>query len=112
MNNIMKTCAILLLPALLFGCGGGAGQPMAGSAVVVIAEEGVNTNKDSNKDVMKTGEACSINILNLVATGDASISKAAYNGAIKNVTSVDRKIKGLNWYWVGIGYSCTVVRGY
>lgn len=110
MNNT-KAFVALLLSSLLFGCGG-AGQPMAGSAVVVIAEEGVNANKDSDKESTKVGEACTINILNLVATGDASVSKAAHNGAIKTITSIDRDIKGINWYWIGIGYSCTVVRGY
>ena len=55
----------------------------------------------------KTGEACSQHWFGVVALGDASIEKAAANGGIKHIDSVDYTMKNL----VVIGKFCTIVRG-
>lgn len=55
----------------------------------------------------KTGKACAQSILALVATGDASIQKAASNGGITDVKSIDHHSK---WTLL-FGEYCTIVRG-
>lgn len=55
----------------------------------------------------KTGEACAQHWLGVVALGDASIEKAAANGGIKKIDSVDYTMQNM----VLVGKSCTIVRG-
>ncbi len=56
----------------------------------------------------KVGRACSMSILSLVATGDASIETAKAKGGIRSVTSVDIEVENI----LGVvGQYCTVVRG-
>ena len=55
----------------------------------------------------KTGEACSQHWLGVVALGDASIEKAAANGGITRIDSVDFTMKNM----VVTGEFCTIVRG-
>jgi hypothetical protein len=55
----------------------------------------------------KTGEACSKHWLAVVALGDASIEKAAANGGITRIDSVDFTMKNM----IVFGQFCTIVRG-
>ncbi len=56
----------------------------------------------------KTGEACAMSILGLIALGDASISAAKAAGGIAQVAHVDHDIFSI----LGIyGKTCTVVVG-
>ena len=93
---------------ILSGCGA---YPEVGSAIVVLTKEGVNHAPNSNDKPLKTGEACSMNILGLVSTGNQSIEEAKFNGDITHVVSVDRDIKGWGLYII-LAKSCTIVKGY
>jgi hypothetical protein len=55
----------------------------------------------------KTGEACSQHWLGVVALGDARIEKAAANGGITRIDSVDFMMKNM----IAVGKFCTIVRG-
>lgn len=56
----------------------------------------------------KTGKACAINILSIVAVGDSSIDAAKNNGAVRNVAFADTTYFSI----LGIFQrGCTVVRG-
>ncbi len=46
----------------------------------------------SDLNFLKRGESSSVNIFNLVETGDASVNAAAKNGNIKKIYYVDYKI--------------------
>ncbi len=76
--KIAKLVSVFALVALLTG--------LTGCATKVLKEADITTNTGANQ---KTGEACVTNILGVVATGDASINKAAKNGGIKKVSTVD-----------------------
>lgn len=104
---MLKLIKVLPILFVLASC---AGLTEVGTGVIVITKEGVNSTVDK-KESIKTGEACSLNILGLVATGDASVETAKYNGGIKTITSIDRDVKALNFY-ISLGKSCTIVKGY
>lgn len=56
----------------------------------------------------KSGEACATNILGLFSQGDASVRKAATNGNIIEIGTVDVKISS----FLGLfATECTVVTG-
>lgn len=62
----------------------------------------------SATDASRTGQSCAINVLGIVAIGDASIDAAKKNGDIKNVASVDHdSLNVLNLF----AKFCTVVKG-
>jgi hypothetical protein len=73
--RVAKVVSLIALAALLAGCG-----------AKVLQETDITSNATANE---KTGEACLTNILGVVATGDASINKAAKNGGIEKVATVD-----------------------
>lgn len=56
----------------------------------------------------KRGEACSSNILGIVATGDASIATAAAMGDINDVKSVDYSATNILYVYARF---CTIVTG-
>jgi hypothetical protein len=63
---------------------------------------------DGSFEPTKTGEACAVSILGLVATGDASIAAAKSAGGIKEVSTVDYKSTSV----LGIYASfCAIVKG-
>lgn len=107
----MKKFILLAIAALIIsGCTIGA-NPEAGGAIVVLAKDGVTNTLDSDAKALKIGEACSMNILSLVTTGNQSIEEAKFNGGITKVVSVERDIKGWSLYLV-FAKSCTIVKGY
>lgn len=55
----------------------------------------------------KEGKACATSYLGVFAMGDASVEKAAQNGGITNVQSVEALVNAR----LVIGTYCTVVRG-
>lgn len=64
--------------------------------------------QDNNGPTDKTGRACMMSILGLVATGDASIERAKENGGIKSVSRINYEAENV----LGIfGEYCTVVKG-
>ena len=57
---------------------------------------------------VKSGEACAMSILGIIAVGDASIDTARKNGGIRSISSVDEQYTNI----LGIYMSkCTVARG-
>jgi len=67
---------------------------------------GISTN--NNVQPTKTGKACMLSILALVASGDASIEKAKAEGGITKVASVDYNAFNV----LGVyGKYCTIVKG-
>ncbi|MGA7121254.1 MAG: TRL-like family protein [Polyangiaceae bacterium] len=56
----------------------------------------------------KTGEACAMSILGVVAIGDASIDLAKSNGGVSQVASVDHKVFSILGIYANV---CTVVHG-
>lgn len=56
----------------------------------------------------KRGEACAVNFLGAVATGDASIDTAKKNGGITRVASVDQSSTRVLGYYARF---CTIVKG-
>jgi len=103
-----KIVLLAIATCFLASC---SADPDVGPAVVVITEERVNHSPADVQQPLKRGEACALNILGLVSTGDASIEEAKLNGGIKKVVSIDKHIKGINLYLI-FARSCTVVTGY
>ena len=59
-------------------------------------------------DTPKTGKACMVSILGLVAAGDASIEAAKEAGGVKDVSVIDYEVNNI----LGIyGQYCTIVKG-
>lgn len=63
---------------------------------------------DSNAGSAKTGRACAINVLGMVATGDASIETAKKVGGITKVSNVNTDQFSVLWFF---NRFCTVVVG-
>jgi hypothetical protein len=106
---MLKTKVImgLLLLFVLVSC---AGLPEAGPAAVVIDAKDGTSISDSSYMTKRKGEACSYNVLGLVAIGDQSIESAMANGNITKVSHIDKNIWAWNIY-IALGKSCTVVYG-
>jgi hypothetical protein len=110
MSKLIKKFLALAIVVAFSACSGAA--PSAGPGIVSWAQDGIIATKESAKKPTKIGKACSKNILGLVSSGDISVEKAKSNGDINVVTSIDREIRGFNYYIPWFGYSCTIVQGY
>ncbi|MDD2941535.1 MAG: TRL domain-containing protein [bacterium] len=91
---------------LLTGCA--SGLPESGPAIVELVKEGMPSPDGPTN---RQGEACNMSVLGLVAVGDASVDAAKRNAGITNVTSLERDIFGINFYFIKFAKSCTIVRG-
>ena len=60
------------------------------------------------KSGAKTGEACAMSILGIVALGDASVETAKKEGGISTVATVDNQQFGILGIYAN---TCTVVKG-
>ncbi|MFC1659744.1 TRL-like family protein [Pseudomonadota bacterium] len=68
--------------------------------------EGVSVN--NSQRITKAGEACSMNILGVVSTGDSSVRAAKNDGNITNIATMDRDYFGV----LGLfSKSCLIVKG-
>ncbi len=107
----MKQALCLVVAMLLGGCS--TGMPKSGPTIGLLGIVNVDEGQSFNNEVVETkhGEACVLNILGLVAVGDASVEKAKRNGNIKNVYTINREIFGLSLYLPIFANSCTVIRG-
>ena len=91
--GVNVTCADDVDTAELAGCystwkcGGGAGPAQSGA---------------------KTGEACAMSILGIVAVGDASVEAAKAEGGVSKVSTVDYAQFGILGIYAN---TCTVVKG-
>ena len=80
-----KLIVISGIAILTFGC---AAAGMNGWLVTNVTEP---VNATSNERGSKTGESSCVSVLGIVAAGDCSINKAANQGNIIKVKSVDTK---------------------
>ena len=83
-----------------------APAPVAGSLFSSVKYDG--PIGDPSAATSKTGTACATSILGAIASGDASITAAKADGAIKKVGHVDHT--GSNFSTTYARY-CTVVKG-
>ena len=84
------------------------GNPVGiGPAGLVFTYNKIATSgKTSNAP--KIGQACSYRILGLVAAGEASVAKAASDGGIISIATIDKSNLGVLTIFIR---SCTVVTG-
>lgn len=68
----------------------------------------ISASIDNSVKVTRSGEACSTNILGIIATGDSSVEAAKRDGRIKNVSYADTSYLNI----LGIFQKgCTIVKG-
>ena len=91
------TLVLLLLAA-------GTGEACTGSVVASTS----GTGGAGAGSGTKSGEACAMSILGVVALGDASIDLAKSNGGVTQVASVDHKVFSILGIYANV---CTVVHG-
>ena len=101
-----KTSIIVLATLFLTSCG----QTKSGvtGGLITSWKDTISGSVDNSVRVTKSGEACSKNILGIVATGDSSVEAAKKNGRISNVSYADTNYMSiLGLFQKG----CTVVKG-
>lgn len=67
--------------------------------------------RNNKIDDQKYGEACTINVLWLIAIGDSSIETAATNANIKKISAVHTKYNHFFFYLPFYQEGCTIVTG-
>lgn len=113
MRSMMLTVMVVGMLSLT-GCLGAfnmmqPGVLVAGPGLIFTDVHGGTLILDNGTAPTKTGQACSSEVLGLVATGDSRVETAMANGNIQKVVFVDHSIKS---YVFGIyGEACTRVRG-
>ncbi len=101
----MKTIHLFLTALSLSGCATTGFNSHTGYALISMHSEAAET---TGRIGGKSGEACSMNILGIVATGDSTVVAAAKAGGISNVGTVDFDYFNV----LGIyGRVCTMVTG-
>ena len=113
-NYLISLCVLFLVTAC--GIYPAPTNVESGNAVVVLnVVEGIEEKKvESVSTHLKTGKACTSNLLYLVNTGDSSITKAKEDGHITKVHYIERTKSGVGiWAIIPFIYSnvCTVVYG-
>jgi hypothetical protein len=105
MKRMLMVLACAAVLTLLPGCGAVAGPGILTGGIYSGYTLGSSAGPGAGT---KTGEACAMTILGIVALGDGSIDAAKGNGGISQVASVDHKIFSV----LGVyGTVCTVVHG-
>ena len=101
----MKKKLLCLTAFALSGCATTGFNSHTGFAIISLQSEAAET---TGRIGAKSGEACSMNILGIVATGDSTVRAAAQAGGISNVGTVDFQYTNI----LGIyGKVCTMVTG-
>ena len=105
----MKLLFLLLFIFSLCNCvSTGSNTPLGYSYLKISKEAGQMGYDDYNEEQeLKKGQACSHNILGLVAFGDSSFSSAKKSGGLNKVFYSDMDIVNAIFY----GRGCTVVTG-
>jgi hypothetical protein len=105
MKRMLMVFAFAAGLTLLPGCGAVAGPGILTGGIYSGYTLGSSAGPGAGA---KTGEACAMTILGIVAIGDGSIENAKSNGGVSQVASVDHKVFSI----LGIyGSVCTVVHG-
>lgn len=102
----MKQALMVLLAVSVSGCATTGVFTTTGFGLVTAFTEPVLVGDAS--ETSKTGEACSVNVLAVVAIGDGSINAAKRAGGITKIATVDREVLNVMGLY---GKACTVVRG-
>lgn len=94
MKKVMLVLAVIMTAGILTGCA--TPYPM-GSLYTELRLPVTTTDNAINRKpgVLKVGEAECQTVLSLIATGDASIDKAAANGKITKIYYVDWYAKNI-----------------
>jgi hypothetical protein len=91
----------------LSGCAGVTHVSGQGQGLLFTSVKGPITVGPSSSS-SKSGQACAVNILGLISTGDKSISTAASNAGISDIQAVDYDTNNILGLFTK---SCTVVQG-
>lgn len=102
--QLFITIFLLFATLVLGGCAVVPSQ--AGFAFIGETKEPITAT--SNSLATKTGTACAINLLGIIANGDFSVNAAKEDGKITNVATVDKDINGFFGIYSKV---CTVVTG-
>ena len=103
--KLLTTLLALAASVTVLGCGAVAAPGIVTGAIYSGYTLGAGVGPGTGT---KTGEACAMSILGLVAVGDGSIDAAKQAGGITQVASVDHKSFSI----LGIyGNVCTEVHG-
>jgi hypothetical protein len=103
---LLRVFAPLLLTLFLISACATPGSATGPGFIVTDHYEGIMIS--TNNPGKKRGTACTENIAGLVTSGDATISAAMKDGAITQVSSVDRRYKSILGLY---GKMCTIVTG-
>ena len=95
---------IFAIAAMLFFCSCAGRSPVFG-ALYTGVQSGLAVSAQAGP---KTGEACAMSILGIIAVGDASIDTARRNGGITSISIVDEKHTQILGLYASY---CTVVHG-
>jgi len=102
----LKTAVALIVAVCAFGCGGvSGGNGGASGGLYSGYKMGGNVSTGTGT---KTGEACAMSILGLIAIGDASLSAAKAAGGITQIAHVDHDIFSVLGLY---GKTCTIAVG-
>ena len=104
----MKVLPLTILSLSAMGLGGCANVSGPVPAALSVYAAPITLGPLDSATPSKRGEACSNNILGLVATGDSSIDAAKKNAGITRVASVDHTSTRVLGYFARF---CTIVKG-
>ncbi|WP_411823609.1 TRL domain-containing protein [Leptospira sp. 'Mane'] len=110
MKKVYLILLFVLFGAMTFNCASAGGDYTISSGSLFSS---VTLNKDISTAAelnTKTGEACAMSFLSLIAVGDASAKAAAVQGNIKVVKAVDYSTTNFI-YGLVFRSLCTIVRG-
>lgn len=105
MKRTITVLAAAVGLTMLSGCAAFAGPGAVTGSVYSGYTLGSSAGPGSGS---KTGEACAISILGVVALGDGSIEAAKSNGGVGQVGAVNHKVFSVLGIYASV---CTVVHG-
>ncbi|MCR9143297.1 MAG: TRL-like family protein [bacterium] len=104
--------AVAFAIAVAIACSGNQGYSAPGGSLLnntVLHTTGQDGLQGGPTDLgSKTGEACTGNILGIIASGDAGVKAAAAAGGITTVKGIDFRNDNL---WSIMQNTCTIVHG-
>ena len=98
--------ALVVVSFLTGGCALTGINSVHSLALVSVYEESGGLGHPTKQQ--KRGEACSYNVLGIVAVGDGSIRAAKVRGGVNVVSHFDKSLTNIFWVF---GKACTVVYG-
>lgn len=105
MSKLLKASALAASVVLVTGCA--MARSPVGNGGLFTDVKGSESAGAANSGY-KSGSSCAVNILGLVAYGDASAHTAASNGGVGKIHSVDYKTNTILGVWAR---TCTIVYG-